>query len=132
MNETRELIQSWITKADHDLGTAKVVHAHVPEYRDTICFHCQQAIEKYLKAYLIYLDRNFRLVHDLVYLLNQLPPEHGFGNEFYEMAETVESYAVKVRYPDGVAEPDDTAVQTAISHAQRFREVIVNKINFSQ
>jgi HEPN domain-containing protein len=132
MNETRELIQSWITKADHDLGTAKVVHLHMPEYRDTICFHCQQAIEKYIKAYLIFLETKFQPVHDLVYLLDLLPPECALEEQYYEMAEAVENFAVKVRYPDGIAEPGDVEVDAAITYAQRFRDAIVNKIEFPE
>jgi hypothetical protein len=54
MKGQSEQIIQWITKGDHDLGTAKVTYFHIPEYLDTITFHCQQAIEKYLKAYLMF------------------------------------------------------------------------------
>ena len=39
-------IKKWVTKGDHDLGTAKVTFQHIPEYLDTVTFHCQQAAEK--------------------------------------------------------------------------------------
>ncbi|MCG2760389.1 MAG: HEPN domain-containing protein [Candidatus Delongbacteria bacterium] len=42
----------------------------MPEYLDTVTFHCQQAVEKYLKAYLIYLVIDFKFTHDSVYLLD--------------------------------------------------------------
>ncbi len=51
MSELTDLIEQWIIKGDHDLGTAKVTYLHIPEYLDTVTFHCQQAVEKYLKAY---------------------------------------------------------------------------------
>lgn len=54
MNERIDDIQAWIEKADHDLGTAKIVFMHIPEYYDIIAFHCQQAVEKYIKALLIH------------------------------------------------------------------------------
>ncbi|MDP1621425.1 MAG: HEPN domain-containing protein [Bacteroidales bacterium] len=65
-----EIIQSWFVKAAHDLETAKIVASHLPDYDDVIAFHCQQAIEKSLKGYLVYLDLEFKPVHDLGYLLN--------------------------------------------------------------
>ena len=42
-------IKQWISKGDHDLGTAKITYLHIPEYLDTVTFHCHQAVEKYLK-----------------------------------------------------------------------------------
>jgi HEPN domain-containing protein len=54
MTEKLEIIRLWIEKGDHDLGTAEIVNQHIPEYMDTIAFHCQQAVEKYLKAFLIF------------------------------------------------------------------------------
>jgi hypothetical protein len=31
--------EQWIIKGDHDLGTAKLIYLHIPEYLDTITFH---------------------------------------------------------------------------------------------
>jgi hypothetical protein len=45
MNGQVELIKQWITKGDHDLGTAKITYFHIPEYLDIVTFHCQQAVE---------------------------------------------------------------------------------------
>ncbi len=59
MQNKEQIVQAWLTKAEHDLGTAKITLLHLPEYTDTICFHCQKAVEKYLKVYLIYLDTEF-------------------------------------------------------------------------
>ncbi len=64
--KTIEIVKQWIIKGDHDLGTAKVTFLHIPEYLDTITFHCQQAVEKYFKAYLIYNSVQFRFTHDLI------------------------------------------------------------------
>lgn len=56
MNEKLKVIKSWVEKGDHDLGTTKITYLHIPKYRDTIVFHCQQAVEKYLKSYLIFQE----------------------------------------------------------------------------
>ena len=41
----------------------------MPEYYDTIAFHTQQSVEKYLKALLIFLQIEFKRSHDLIYFL---------------------------------------------------------------
>jgi hypothetical protein len=43
MSVNNERLKSWIEKADHDLGTAIVIFSHLPDYSDTLAFHCQQA-----------------------------------------------------------------------------------------
>ena len=47
-------IESWLEKAQHDLDSAQRLIEIEPMILDNACFHSQQAIEKYLKAYLIY------------------------------------------------------------------------------
>ena len=46
MSEKANEIKKWVIKGDHDLGTAKITYIHIPEYLDTVTFHCQQAVEK--------------------------------------------------------------------------------------
>ena len=36
-----EVAKQWIVKGGHDLGTAKINYVHIPEYLDTVTFHCQ-------------------------------------------------------------------------------------------
>ena len=72
MSVLKDEVNDWIEKADHDLGSAKIIYLHLPEYFDTIAFHCQQAVEKYIKAVLIFENIEFQRSHDLVYLLELL------------------------------------------------------------
>jgi HEPN domain-containing protein len=60
MSEKIDIVKQWMEKADHDLGTAQLTFLYLQEYRDTIAFHCQQAAEKYLKSYLLFLDIQFK------------------------------------------------------------------------
>ncbi len=53
-NSKDELVKSWLTKANHDLGSARQL-SHGPDpYFDTAIYHCQQAAEKALKGFLVY------------------------------------------------------------------------------
>jgi HEPN domain-containing protein len=64
------LTVEWIEKVEGDYATAKRelrVRRH-PNY-DAVCFHAQQAAEKYLKAFLQEQNAPFPKTHDLIELL---------------------------------------------------------------
>lgn len=117
MSTKDELVKEWMHKADHDLGMAKMALEHNPEYTDSICFHCQQAAEKYLKSYLVYLEISFGKTHSLVYLLDLVKEKSAIITEVYEIAESLEGYAVDVRYPDDMYEPDIKEAKLALQNA---------------
>ena len=48
MKTKRELIDSWVDKAEKDLLSAKHELSFPDAVTETVCFHCQQAVEKYL------------------------------------------------------------------------------------
>ncbi|RLD68527.1 MAG: hypothetical protein DRI95_02735 [Bacteroidetes bacterium] len=128
MTKKITIINQWIEKADHDLGTAKITYLHIPEYKDTVTFHCQRTVEKLLKAYLIFLDIEFRFTHDLVYLIDLISQKDQFTNEFYDKASFLQDFAVEVRYPDDTVELKDKDVEDAIGYAEQFRKLITEKI----
>ncbi len=100
MDKIKELVKEWIHKADHDLGMAKLALENKPEFTDSICFHCQQAVEKYLKAYLVWLNIRFQKKHSLSYLLDLISEHEKVSDVIYEESEKIEDYAVEIRYPD--------------------------------
>ena len=65
MSEQLEIARQWLAKAGSDLLNAdnNLNSDEVPY--DTVCFHCQQAGEKLLKAYLIGIGQEFPYSHDL-------------------------------------------------------------------
>lgn len=62
--EKRTEIQKWLIKAQHDLGSARRLMEGDEPYLDTAVYHCQQAVEKALKAFLTYHDVSFEKTHD--------------------------------------------------------------------
>ncbi len=48
-----ESVTYWCLKAQNDLKNAGHEIEHDDPALDTVCFHAQQAAEKYLKAYLL-------------------------------------------------------------------------------
>lgn len=54
MSTNRDTAELWFIKARNDLKTGKDEFITKDPATDTICFHMQQAVEKYLKGYIIY------------------------------------------------------------------------------
>lgn len=74
---------------------------------DTVCFHCQQCAEKYLKALLVSRGIAFPKTHDLVVLVNLLGKETGLDQSIEEV-QPLNRYSVEARYP-GNWDPIDKA-----------------------
>ena len=124
MSDKQTIVGSWLIKADHDLTTAHLVHNHLPDFRDTIAFHCQQAVEKLLKAYLIHLGIPFKRSHDLIYLLDSIEqPEH-FTEEDYDRVARLQDYAVEIRYPNDRIFLSSEEIMDALSTADDLFERI--------
>ena len=122
-----EVIRAWLIKADHDLGTAEMIIKHLPLYKDMVCFHCQQAVEKYLKTYLLFLEISFPKTHNLVLLLDLINVDP-FPDEYYNLAKLLQEYAVEIRYPTGRYMPNEIKIDTAIEAARKFRQTILLKL----
>ena len=127
MNEdTKTYILKWIEKANNDYLSAKRLVEYKPVILDTACFHCQQAIEKYLKAYLAYLDVDFPKTHDLNTLLKLIiEADTSFKEiDFKDLSQ----FAVGIRYPDSylIPEPDDVVFY--IKMAEEVKSDILSKI----
>ena len=122
-------IKQWITKGDHDLGTAKITYLHIPEYLDTVTFHCQQAVEKYLKAYLIFQSTTYRFSHDLIYLLDLITQKDSDFKGYYDIVSELQGYAIEIRYPNETIYLTNEKVENAMVIAKNIREFISKKMN---
>jgi HEPN domain-containing protein len=129
MGNKTELIREWMHKAEHDLGMAELALGNRPEYTDSICFHCQQAVEKYLKAYLVFLDIRFERKHNLGYLLDLINEKEQVPEENYDLVENLEDYAVEVRYPDDWTEIPLEEAQDAFAMAKQIKKFVLERIN---
>ena len=128
MNGQIEEIKEWIEKADHDLGSAKIIYLHLPDYFDTIAFHCQQSVEKYIKAILIYYKIDFIKSHDLVYLLDLLSRKIEIDELKFKKAFTLNNFGVQIRYPNKIIKLSKDELETAIQISEEFRLFAVKSI----
>ena len=93
--ETRQ----WVHKAEGDLNGARQLGGKTPPLYDLICFHCQQAAEKYLKALLQEQGLVVRRIHDLDDLLALLLPHDSALRRLRRGTLFLTQFAVDYRYP---------------------------------
>src|SRR3990167_6216906 len=91
------LLLDWFKKAEVDLKSAKILLDN--ETLETAAFHIQQAVEKYLKGYL--LSKGWKLIrtHDLISLLNEAVAYQPHLEAFRELCVRATEYYIEDRYP---------------------------------
>ena len=100
MSDELRIARQWLAKAMNDLLNAdnNLAASEVPF--DTVCFHCQQAAEKLLKAYLVANGQPAPRTHDLFLLLEQVLSLNAAAEQLREALSILAPYAVEIRYPD--------------------------------
>src|SRR5438309_6461745 len=93
----------WVRKAEQDWEVAHKLVGEKPPPRDVVCFHCQQAAEKYLKALLQESGLMVPRTHDLVQVLNLLLPSDATLASLRRKSHALTRYAVDYRYPGPMA-----------------------------
>ena len=121
-------VERWLEKARDDLGVAQHLdEVYRPKPVEIICFHCQQAAEKAIKA--VILSRGAQQIpksHELVFLLEQLGVT--IEERLLDFADSLTQYAVKVRYPNEMY-LQESHCRTALCGAQqilRWSEAQIN------
>ncbi|MBI3702886.1 MAG: HEPN domain-containing protein [Rhizobiales bacterium] len=124
----RELVRDWLTRADHDLRSARALASLADPLLDTAIYHCQQAAEKSIKAWLQGQDEPFPKTHDVAELVKQAAEFNpGFG-KIEKAAAVLTPYASAFRYPGGAYEPMPTREEfdEALQLAQSIYDFVVN------
>ena len=123
-----QIISMWLKKSANDLRSALILTTAEDYPTDAVCFHCQQSIEKSLKALLIYKDIEFKKTHDLVYLLNISGLEQELSNNYLTVFAEINYYSVTARYPDEIEDPSIQDSETAYKVAVEIFELVNKRI----
>ena len=128
----KEIIREWLAKANEDFEFARINLEERKPFFAHICFHFQQAAEKYLKAYIIARELEFRKLHDLPILLRQCEEKDaGFG-QLQEDCEFLAAYYVNTRYPaHWPTHFSFEETEKAFQSAKRIKSFIEHKLGSS-
>jgi HEPN domain-containing protein len=88
-----------VRKAEADHVVARRSSRGKTPLHDVVCFHCQQAAEKYLKGLLEELGLSVPKTHDLGGILRLILPHHPALGSFRRGLAFLTQFAVDTRYP---------------------------------
>lgn len=120
----KKVVESWINKAEKDFGLA-VKNMPDEDYSALVCFHFHQAAEKFLKAYIVKNDLDFRPVHNLIELLEICKTKDPSFQELRNSCVFLNPFYIETRYPiewEDVYTGDE--VKMAHEHSEKIRNFV--------
>jgi len=127
--EVLKKVKHWISFADEDLSYARLgLSLKKKAPCRLIAFHAQQAVEKYLKSYLIFRLIEFPYTHNISTLIKCITENEKLVNLLKD-AENLTFYAVSSRYPDEDIEISFDEAVNAVFIATNVMEVIKRALN---
>jgi len=123
----REDTKKWIEFAAMDLRLARLaMEDGIYAYS---AYHAHQAVEKFLKAFLIESGRSYPKTHDIKFLINLCKEiDQDFNNLFEMKADKLTFYATGARYPEAEYELSEEEVKEAVRIAEAVREFVLRKL----
>jgi HEPN domain-containing protein len=125
----KKQVEDWIQLADKDLYAAEIILKNEYPLTNIVAFHCQQAIEKYLKAFLIEKGIPVIKTHDLITLNGVIKEMNDLGIDEKKLIIINEVY-IESRYPgelgllpDGM--PSEEQVKEFVAYAQEVKRIIM-------
>ena len=112
-------------RAQGDLRAAGILATELPA---PALFHCQQAAEKYLKAYLTWNQKVFRNTRDLRELAEACALIDPALKSALAPTEALSKYAWQFRYPGAPYEPDAQEAAAGLTLAEQVRAAIVSRL----
>ena len=123
-----ELVEKWFKRAQSDLITAFHMYEDVyPKELNISCYHSQQAVEKALKAYLLFQDVEPPYTHDLRMLCQLCIKCDAAFSEYLDDCDDLTGYATITRYPDDF-EATEQETHQAIDKAFEIYDSVLDLI----
>jgi HEPN domain-containing protein len=126
--ETSIEVRAWLERAKEDLRASRVDLAVDPPILGDALFHCQQAVEKALKAFLTAHERPFRKTHELDVLSEAREAVDPCLREVLDPARNLTFYAWAFRYPGGVDLPTPIEATRSLALAHAVCEAILTRL----
>ena len=88
----------WLDFAMDDIRCARLLFSFTG-YERAVAFHCQQAIEKALKGYILYKRRRHVDGHSLTYLCRRAMEVNPSFRDYLDESARLNRYYIETRYP---------------------------------
>lgn len=121
------LSRQWLSRAVQDLRVADLL-VNQGSLHEPVAFHCQQAVEKALKAFLAWRDVPFRKTHDLSELVFQCAAVDADFHGLSAHVAPLSRYAFTGRYPFAGDVIDLTAASGAVAVAREAVQFVLDHL----
>lgn len=119
--------KEWLEFASMDLDSAQFLLDMRPLPVEIICYHCEQAAEKLLKAVLVAADVEPPKTHDLIQLCKRCSAIDSDYEMLAEACIELSPYGVQVRYPSNLDLNEDD-MRCALQMCRRIDAVVREKL----
>ncbi len=100
MLDKKKITEEWFERAKHDIEGARLLFKE-GHFTDTIAHLIQQAVEKYLKGFLIFYGWKLEKIHDIEKLITEAAKYRPVFRKYLDFARRVTAYYIEDRYPPG-------------------------------
>jgi HEPN domain-containing protein len=129
--DTSELVRQWKEKAQNDWTAVEILLDSQQCPAETVCFHCQQFVEKLLKALLTLHSIEAPKTHDLRRLIQLAGPLSPDLSDLSDASDKLTIHGVETRYPGEWYPVSLAEMNEVIEISRRFGDLLLPKLKTS-
>ena len=116
-NESLDRI--WLKRAKSNFQIAKAGKVFEDILYEDLCFDCEQAVEKSLKALLVSIDVSFPRTHSISHLIELIEEHSIMVPDDIKDSISLTAYAVSTRYPGDFEPVDEQEYRETLETAEK-------------
>ena len=128
-DDVREAVRQWRAKAQSDWTAVEILLDSERCPAETVCFHCQQFVEKLLKAILTRHGIEAPKTHDLRRLIQLALPYAPELSPLSELSDLLTVYGVETRYPDEWRKIHPAEMNKTVELSKKFGKILLSKLD---
>lgn len=120
----KKVVEEWFERGKMDFESAKLLYTQ-KGYFEEVIFLLHQAIEKYLKGYLIFHKWKLKKIHDIETLIGESARYNKSFSEFLDFGRQLTAFYYENRYPPGpIPEVSEKETKEILEKAEKIIELI--------
>lgn len=127
-NNVEKNYLSWLRKANEDGLSAEAILKDKDGAPSTVCFLSQQMAEKYLKGLLVFYEKEFSKIHDLIKLEELLLDIEPDIEKLDRELDLLNRYYIETRYPGDYPEFTWEDAEEAYKSAKKIKKFVLENI----
>jgi HEPN domain-containing protein len=128
-DDTGELVRQWKEKAQSDWTAVEILLIHEQCPAEAVCFHCQQFVEKLLKALLSRHGIEAPKTHDLRRLIQLAESFVPDVSQFSDASDKLTVHGVETRYPGDSYPVSSEEMDEVVQISRAIGEVLLSQLD---